>query len=85
VKIPLHVGRSRALRGVLTIQIADVQNNVPVDDSKFSKPAAPPAAEPPIVADATGAPEHGRLIAQVCLGGLRNGGCRGGEAFAPRV
>jgi len=29
--------------GRFTIQVSEVQQNVPVDDKKFAKPAAPPA------------------------------------------
>ena len=46
VKIPYKWTVARP-QGRFTIQVADVQSNVPVDDSKFAKPAAPPAAEPP--------------------------------------
>jgi outer membrane lipoprotein-sorting protein len=43
VKIPLQWTVARPL-GRFTIQISDVQQNVPIDDSKFEKPA--PAATP---------------------------------------
>jgi hypothetical protein len=46
VKIPYKWTVARP-QGRFTIQVAEVQNNVPVDDSKFAKPTAPPAAEPP--------------------------------------
>ena len=44
VKIPYRWTLARP-SGRFTIQVSDVQQNVPVDDAKFAKPAAPP--EPP--------------------------------------
>jgi photosynthetic reaction center cytochrome c subunit len=43
VKIPFRWTLARP-GGRFTIQISDVKQNVPVDDAKFAKPAAPPAA-----------------------------------------
>jgi outer membrane lipoprotein-sorting protein len=40
VKIPLQWTIARPL-GRFTINVTDVQQNVPIDDSKFEKPAAP--------------------------------------------
>lgn len=45
VKIPYQWTLARA-NGRFTIQLSEVQQNVPVDDSKFVKPA-PPAGHPP--------------------------------------
>ena len=39
VKLPFQWTIARP-RGRFTIQIAEIQQNVPVDDSKFAKPAA---------------------------------------------
>jgi photosynthetic reaction center cytochrome c subunit len=44
VKIPFQWTLARP-NGIFTIQLSDVQQNVPVDDSKFVKPA-PPAGHP---------------------------------------
>src|SRR5450432_660691 len=44
VKVPYRWTLGRP-SGRFTIQLSDVQQNVPVDDAKFAKPAAPP--EPP--------------------------------------
>jgi len=44
VKVPFQWTIARPL-GRFTIQIAELQQNVPVDDKKFEKPAAPPAPE----------------------------------------
>ena len=44
VKIPYRWTLARP-SGRFTIQVSEVQQNVPVDDAKFAKPAAPP--EPP--------------------------------------
>jgi photosynthetic reaction center cytochrome c subunit len=41
VKLPYRWTLSRP-SGRFTIQVSDVQQNVPVDDAKFAKPAAPP-------------------------------------------
>jgi photosynthetic reaction center cytochrome c subunit len=38
VKIPFRWTLSRP-NGRFTIQVADVQNNVPIDDARFAKPA----------------------------------------------
>jgi photosynthetic reaction center cytochrome c subunit len=46
VKIPFQWTVARPL-GRFTIQISEVQQNVPVDDKKFEKPAAPPVPENP--------------------------------------
>jgi len=43
VKIPFHWTLARP-SGRFTIQLSDVKQNVPVDDAKFVKPAAPPEA-----------------------------------------
>jgi hypothetical protein len=45
VKIPLQWTVARPL-GRFTIQISEVQQNVPVDDRKFEKPAAPAEQKP---------------------------------------
>jgi len=42
VKLPSQWTVARPL-GRFTIQVSEVQQNVPVDDKKFAKPAAPPA------------------------------------------
>jgi outer membrane lipoprotein-sorting protein len=42
IKLPFQWTVARPL-GRFTIQVSEVQQNVPVDDSKFAKPAAPPA------------------------------------------
>jgi hypothetical protein len=44
IKIPFRWTLSRP-NGRFTIQVDSVQQNVPVDDSKFVKPAAPPPAQ----------------------------------------
>jgi photosynthetic reaction center cytochrome c subunit len=44
IKIPFRWTLSRP-NGRFTIQVDSVQQNVPVDDSKFAKPAAPPPAQ----------------------------------------
>jgi photosynthetic reaction center cytochrome c subunit len=44
VKVPFQWTVARPL-GRFTIQVSDVQQNVPVDDRKFEKPAAAPPAE----------------------------------------
>ncbi|MGA9507115.1 MAG: c-type cytochrome [Candidatus Sulfotelmatobacter sp.] len=44
VKIPLRWTLARP-GGRFTIQVSDVKQNVPVDDAKFAKPAAPPEGE----------------------------------------
>jgi photosynthetic reaction center cytochrome c subunit len=44
VKVPFQWTVARPL-GRFTIQVSDVQQNVPVDDKKFEKPAAAPPAE----------------------------------------
>jgi photosynthetic reaction center cytochrome c subunit len=44
IKIPFRWTLSRP-QGRFTIQVDSVQQNVPVDDSKFAKPAAPPPAQ----------------------------------------
>ncbi len=50
VKIPFQWTLARPL-GRFTVQIAELQQNVPVDDKKFEKPAAPAApAEPKVPA-----------------------------------
>jgi hypothetical protein len=46
VKIPYQWTLARP-GGRFTIQISDAQQNVPVDDAKFAKPAAPPEAKGP--------------------------------------
>lgn len=46
VKIPFQWVVARPA-GRFTVQMSDVQQNVPVDDAKFAKPAAPPAAAKP--------------------------------------
>jgi hypothetical protein len=40
VKIPYRWTLARPL-GRFTIQVDQVQQNIPIDDSKFAKPAAP--------------------------------------------
>jgi outer membrane lipoprotein-sorting protein len=45
MKIPYKWTVARP-QGRFTIQVAEVQNNVAVDDSKFAKPAVPPAPAP---------------------------------------
>jgi hypothetical protein len=44
VKLPSQWVVARPL-GRFTIQVSEVQQNVPVDDSKFAKPPAPPTPE----------------------------------------
>jgi photosynthetic reaction center cytochrome c subunit len=44
IKIPFRWTLSRP-QGRFTIQVDSVQQNVPIDDSKFAKPAAPPPAQ----------------------------------------
>lgn len=44
IKLPFQWTVARP-RGRFTVQIADIQQNVPIDDSKFEKPAAAPATE----------------------------------------
>ena len=44
VKVPYKWTLSRP-NGRFTIQLTDLQQNVPVDDSKFVKPASPPEGE----------------------------------------
>jgi len=44
VKVPFQWTIARPL-GRFTIQISELQQNVPVDDKKFEKPVAPPAPE----------------------------------------
>lgn len=46
VKIPLQWTIARPM-GRFTINVADVQQNVPIDDSKFEQPAAPAAEQKP--------------------------------------
>ena len=46
VKVPFQWTVARPL-GRFTIQVTDVQQNVPVDDKKFEKPPAPPAPAKP--------------------------------------
>jgi photosynthetic reaction center cytochrome c subunit len=46
VKVPFQWTVARPL-GRFTIQVTELQQNVPVDDSKFAKPAAPPAPAKP--------------------------------------
>jgi len=46
IKVPFQWTVARPL-GRFTIQIAELQQNVPVDDKKFEKPAAPPAPAKP--------------------------------------
>jgi photosynthetic reaction center cytochrome c subunit len=46
VKIPFRWTLARP-SGRFTIQVTDVQQNVPVDDAKFAKPAAPPEPKGP--------------------------------------
>jgi outer membrane lipoprotein-sorting protein len=46
VKIPFQWTVARPL-GRFTINVSEVQQNVPVDDKKFEKPAAPPAPAKP--------------------------------------
>jgi photosynthetic reaction center cytochrome c subunit len=46
VKVPFQWTLARPL-GRFTIQVTEVQQNVPVDDSKFAKPAAAPAPVKP--------------------------------------
>lgn len=46
IKLPFQWTVARPL-GRFTIQIAELQQNVPVDDKKFEKPAAAPAATEP--------------------------------------
>jgi hypothetical protein len=45
VKIPFRWTLARP-GGRFTIQLAEVKQNVPVDDAKFAKPATPPSAPP---------------------------------------
>jgi hypothetical protein len=45
VKVPLKWTVARPL-GQFTIQIKSVEQNVPVDDSRFQKPASPPEGKP---------------------------------------
>jgi photosynthetic reaction center cytochrome c subunit len=44
VKVPFQWTLARPL-GRFTIQVTELQQNVPIDDAKFAKPATPPAAE----------------------------------------
>lgn len=46
VKVPFQWTVARPL-GRFTIQVTDLQQNVPVDDKKFEKPAAPPVPAKP--------------------------------------
>jgi len=45
VKLPFQWTVARPL-GRFTIQVAEIQQNVPIDDSKFTKPAAAPEQKP---------------------------------------
>jgi hypothetical protein len=45
VKVPFQWTVARP-SGRFTIQVSDLQQNVPVDDKKFEKPAAPAPAKP---------------------------------------
>jgi photosynthetic reaction center cytochrome c subunit len=45
IRVPFRWTLARPL-GRFTIQLDQVQQNVPIDDSKFAKPAAPPAPAP---------------------------------------
>jgi hypothetical protein len=45
IKIPFQWTLARP-RGRFTIQVKDVQQNVPIDDAKFMKPAGPPPPPP---------------------------------------
>jgi photosynthetic reaction center cytochrome c subunit len=45
IKLPYQWTLARPL-GRFTIQVTEMQQNVPIDDSKFAKPAAPAPAEP---------------------------------------
>jgi hypothetical protein len=46
VKLPFQWTVARP-NGRFTIQVSELQQNVPVDDKKFEKPAAPPAEQKP--------------------------------------
>jgi photosynthetic reaction center cytochrome c subunit len=46
VKVPFRWTIARPGNS-FTIQVSEIQQNVPVDDSKFAKPAAPPEQKPP--------------------------------------
>ena len=46
IKLPFQWTVARPL-GRFTVQVAEIQQNVPIDDSKFEKPAAAPAEQKP--------------------------------------
>ncbi len=46
VKVPFQWTLARP-RGRFTIQVNEIQQNVPIDDAKFAKPAGPPPPPPP--------------------------------------
>lgn len=58
VKIPYKWTVARP-NGRFTIQVSDAKTNVPVDDTKFAMPAAPPAGAPPKGEPPKGEPPKG--------------------------